>query len=66
LIRGDAFIYREEVMDKNQIQYEHLMTMIEAAVESEQQTPGQFSHKTEWLIDDVSKVLRELLELPPI
>jgi hypothetical protein len=60
------FIYREEVMDKNQIQYEHLMTMIEAAVESEQLTPGQFSTRTEWLIDDVSKVLRELLELPPI
>ena len=58
--------YREEVMDKNQIQYEHLMTMIEAAVESEQPTPGQFSTRTEWLIDDVSKVLRELLELPPI
>ena len=53
-------------MDKNQIQYEHLMTMIEAAVESEQLTPGQFSTRTEWLIGDVSKVLRELLELPPI
>jgi hypothetical protein len=53
-------------VDKNQIQYEHLITMIEAAVESEQLTPGQFSTRTEWLIDDVSKVLRELLELPPI
>ena len=53
-------------MDKNQIQYEHLIAMIEAAVESEQQTPGQFSTRTEWLIGDVSKVLRELLELPPI
>ncbi len=53
-------------MDKNQIQYEHLMTMVESAVESAQPFPGQFSHKTEWLIDDVSKYLREILELPPI
>ena len=53
-------------MNKNQIQYENLILMIEAAVESEQPTPGQFSTRTEWLIGDVSKVLRELLELPPI
>jgi hypothetical protein len=53
-------------MDKNQLQYESLMVMIEAAVESAQPFPGQFSTKTEWLIDDVSKVLRELLDLPPI
>jgi hypothetical protein len=60
------FIYSEGIMDKNQIQYEHLMTMVESAVESAQPFPGQFSHKTEWLIDDVSKYLREILELPPI
>ena len=53
-------------MNQNQIQYENLMTMIGAAVESEQPTPGEFSTRTEWLIDDVSKVLRELLDLPPI
>ncbi len=53
-------------MNKNQIQYENLILMIEAAVESEQPTPGQFSTRTEWLIGDVSKVLRELLDLPPI
>lgn len=56
----------EIIMDKNQLQYESLMVMIEAAVESEQPTPGQFSTRTEWLIGDVSKVLRELLELPPL
>jgi archaellum component FlaC len=60
------FIYSEGIMDKNQIQYEHLMTMVESAVESAQPFPDQFSHKTEWLIDDVSKYLREILELPPI
>lgn len=52
-------------MDKNQIQYEQLMTMVESAVESAQPFPGNFSHKTEWLIDDVSNLLRDILDLPP-